>query len=113
MIIASVNHPMEVTDLQSVYLKPQIEVVHAAREAHFAAGAAADLAKTSKVAVVKGLSEQMSGAAKAVEFSARKLGCRLNMQVDASIPHLPVIASMGTDLAVMCAANRRLFSEFI
>ena len=112
MLVSSESAPHEIADLASAYSKPQMEVVTAAREAHYAAQAAAGLESGTKTAIIKGLAKQMTGAANTVEFGARSLGCRLNMQVDAHKPHLPILtAGFGshTELLMRC----RLISEFI
>ena len=115
MIISVVDHPMEIKDLAGKMLLPKMDVVHAAREAHIAAEAAAELARASKAAVVQGLAGQMAGAAKAVEFSARSLGCRMHMPVDVSPPHLPLMAAFGADCMRLVVASDRLvkLGEFI
>ena len=69
----------------------------------------------SKASVVQGLAGQMAGAAKAVEFSASNLGYKMHMPVDASSPHLPLMASSSAEclqLIVGCARLSKL-SEFI
>ena len=112
MLVSSGSAPHEIADLASAYSKPQMEIVTAARQAHYATEASASLETASKAAIIKGLAKQMTGAAKAVEFGARSLGCRMNMRVDALPPHLPILtAGFGGHPEVLMRC--RVISEFI
>ena len=114
MLISAVDHPMEIKDLTSKVLDAKMEIVTAAREAHLAGQAADALTTASKSAGVAALASNMAGAAKAAEFTARKIGCRLHMPVDASPPHLPMMAQVGVEgLLLMSTARLELIRKFI
>lgn len=111
MIISTVSDPQGTADLVSLGSKPLAQLVHAAREAHLA-GVAASALLSSKSPTVQGLASQMTGAAKAAEFSARSVACRMNLPVDSSVPHLPMLAGLG-GCDVFVARRLALLREFI
>ena len=111
MIISTLSDPQSTADLVSLASKPLAQLVHAAREAHLA-GVAASALVQSKSPTIQGLAGQMAGAAKAAEFTARSVACRMSLPVDVSAPHLPLMAGVG-GVDVFAMRRLALLREFI
>lgn len=114
-LIAATPAGKQLLDLQSVHHSPNMSLVHCAREAAYAAKAAAKLAASTKVDPVKDMANAATGAAEHTEFLARKLACRLGLPVMAGDPFLPTLARSGEVAlgALVAAVTRRRVYEFI
>jgi hypothetical protein len=106
MLISSLGHPKDVGDLVSLASKPNMELVHATREAINTQKCAALLHKNSNVLLHQQVAKQLKDSARQVELDARKLACRLGIPVNANKPFTPMMVSEQGISFLFCLFSR-------